>query len=70
MIGTANAQNCSNGVCSTGPVRSVVGWVVREQPVRTVVRNVVSRQPVRSCVRRATRVRPLQRLFGGFSRCR
>ena len=69
MVGTASAD-CSSGVCSTGPVRSVVGWVVREQPVRTMVRNVVARQPVRSCVRQAVRMRPLQRLFGGFRRCR
>jgi hypothetical protein len=49
-----------------GPVRTVLA----AQPVRSCVQNVVSRQPVRSCARRAVSVRPLQRLFGGFRRCR
>jgi len=52
--------------CATGPVRTVLA----AQPVRSCVREVVSRQPARSCARRAVSVRPLQRLFGGFRRCR
>jgi hypothetical protein len=52
--------------CATGPVRTVLAT----QPVRSCVQGVVSRQPVRSCARRAVSVRPLQRLFGGFRRCR
>ena len=57
---TKAVTSCSD--CATGPVRAVL----RTQPIRSCV----SRQPVRSCARRAVSVRPLQRLFGGFRRCR
>lgn len=57
---TEVVASCSD--CATGPVRAVL----RSQPIRSCV----SRQPVRSCARRAVSVRPLQRLFGGFRRCR
>jgi hypothetical protein len=57
---TKVVASCSD--CATGPVRAVL----RTQPIRSCV----SRQPVRSCARRAVSVRPLQRLFGGFRRCR
>ena len=67
MVGTASAD-CSNGVCGTGPVRSVVGWVVTEKPVRTMVRNVVACQPVRTTVRQVVVRQPvrsaLRRLLG------
>ena len=62
----ASPSDCVGCATTTGPVRTVLA----AQPVRSCVREVVSRQPVRSCVRRAVRVRPLQRLFGGFRRCR
>ena len=62
----ASPSNCVGCATVTGPVRTVLAT----QPVRSCVREVVSRQPVRSCVRRGVRVRPLQRLFGGFRRCR
>lgn len=61
---TKVVASCSD--CATGPVRTVLA----AQPVRSCVREVVSRQPVRSCARRTVSVRPLQRLFGGFRRCR
>ena len=61
MVGSADAQNCSNGVCRT-PVRTVVRSVA--QPVRSCVQGVVVRQPVRSMGRRVLRCRPLRGLFG------
>ena len=57
---TKVVASCSD--CATGPVRAVL----RTQPIRSCV----SRQPVRSCARRAVSVRPLQRLFSSFRRCR
>ena len=62
----ASPSDCVGCATATGPVRTVLA----AQPVRSCVREVVSRQPARSCARRAVSVRPLQRLFGGFRRCR
>lgn len=62
----ASRSDCVGCATATGPVRTVLAT----QPVRSCVRELVSRQPARSCARRAVSVRPLQRLFGGFRRCR
>jgi hypothetical protein len=57
---TKVVASCSD--CATGAVKAVF----RTQPIRSCI----SRQPVRSCARRAVSVRPLQRLFSSFRRCR
>lgn len=62
-VTNVNADQCSSGACSRGPVRSAVASVVKTQPVRSTVRAVAQARPVRTTIQRATSIRPIRGLF-------
>lgn len=62
-VANVNADQCSNGACNRGPVRSAVASVVKAQPIRSTVCAVVQARPVRSVFRAVAQRRPVRSFF-------